>query len=437
MNKKIHLAFAIFLLAGCAVQSPYNRSYISKGINERTNHELGQISKPGEFHLPEGVSLDDGLSEDEAVAVALWNNAQFQADLAALGFARADLIEADMLANPVFSILFPIGPKALEMALDVPVDSIWQRPRRLAAAKLDAHSLSENLIEHGLALIRDVQTTYADLWSAQERVHLAEQDAQLRVQMAELAQGRLKAGDISKLTASDAYVDSLQAADTTKRFSKETIILRQKLNTLLGLISDDAKFDIVPSDVTSRAAMSVDKLIKTAFAARPDLRAAELDIEAAGERLGWEKSKIYNFIAIIDAKDEGEDSPTVGPGFSIDIPIFNQNQGQIARAKAQLEQATRQYEALRQNIIFQVRQAYTRYVSEHEEFELWSTDIIPSLENKVEQTTKSFEIGEVPYLTVLEAERSLIEAKVQRAELAASLHRDAAELNYCIGKQMI
>jgi cobalt-zinc-cadmium efflux system outer membrane protein len=437
MNKKIHLAFAILLLAGCAVKSPYNRSYVSKGINERTNHELGQISKPGEFHLPEGVSLDDGLSEDEAVAVALWNNAQFQADLAALGFARADLIEADMLANPVFSILFPIGPKALEMGLDVPIDSIWQRPRRLAAAKLDAHSLSENLIEHGLALIRDVQTTYADLWSAQERVHLAEQDAQLRVQMAELAQGRLKAGDISKLTASDAYVDSLQAADTTKRFSKETIILRQKLNTLLGLISDDAKFDIAPSDVTSRAAMSVDKLIKTAFAARPDLRAAELDIEAAGERLGWEKSKIYNFIAIIDAKDEGEDSPTVGPGFSIDIPIFNQNQGQIARAKAQLEQATRQYEALRQNIIFQVRQAYTRYVSEHEEFELWSTDIIPSLENKVEQTTKSFEIGEVPYLTVLEAERSLIEAKVQRAELAASLHRDAAELNYCIGKQMI
>jgi len=210
----------ILLLAGCAAQSPYNRSYISKGINERTNHELGRISKPGEFHLPDGVSLDDGLSEDEAVAVALWNNAQFQADLAALDFARADLIEADMLANPVFSILFPIGPKALEMGLDVPVDSIWQRPRRLAAARLDAQSLSENLIEHGLALIRDVQTTYADLWSAQERIHLAEQDAQLRVQMAELAQGLLKAGDISELTASAAYVDSLQAADIVKVFQR-------------------------------------------------------------------------------------------------------------------------------------------------------------------------------------------------------------------------
>jgi len=116
MNIKIYVNVLILLIAGCTVQSTYNRSYVSKGIQERTDYELGQISKPGEFHLPDGVSLDDGLSEDEAVAVALWNNAQFQADLAALGFARADLIEADMLANPVFSLLFPIGRKILEFA---------------------------------------------------------------------------------------------------------------------------------------------------------------------------------------------------------------------------------------------------------------------------------------------------------------------------------
>ena len=437
MNRKIYVYVLIILMAGCAVQSPYNRSYVSKGINERTNHELGQISKPGEFHLPDGVSLDDGLSEDEAVAVALWNNAQFQADLAALGFARADLIEADMLANPVFSLLFPIGPKALEMGLDVPIDSIWQRPRRLAAAKLDAQSLSENLIEHGLALIRDVQTTYADLWSAQERIHLAEEDARLRVQMAELAQAQLRAGDISELTASAAYVDSLRATDIVKVFSEEAAVSRHHLNALLGLISDDAMFDITPSDIAPGAEVSIDKLLETAFAARPDLRAAELDIEAAGERLGWEQSKIYNFIAIIDAKDEGADSLTVGPGFTIEIPILNQNNGQIARAKAELEQAARQYEVVRQNIILQVRQAHSQYISAHEEFELWNSRIVPSLEETVQRTRKSFDVGELPYISVLQARQILIEAQMHETELAAHLHSIAAQLNYSIGKKMI
>lgn len=440
--KKIYLAFSMLMIAGCAADRPDegasgNFAYISAGIEERTNYSPRQSPESGQFEFPEWVTLDDGLSQDEAVALALWNNAQFQADLAALGFARADLLEAKMLKNPIFSLLFPIGPKALEMDMGIPVDILWQRPHRIAATRLNAQSLAEDLIENGLGLIRDVQTTYADLWLSQKKFDLAIEDTQLQIQITNISQGRLIAGDISELKADNDYMDSLRATGNMKRLLKETDIFKQRLNTLLGLTSDNVTYDIEMLDMTEKSAVSIDKLLDTALAARPDLRAKELKIEAAGERLGWEKSKIYNFIAIIDAKDEGEDSLTVGPGLEVEIPIFNQNQGQIARAQAELEQAARQYEALRQNIIFQVRQAFTRYVSEYEEFELWGNDIIPSLENNVEQTTKSFEIGEVPYLNVLEAKRRLIEAKVQFTGLAANVHRTAAELNYCIGKKMI
>ncbi|MFH1718327.1 MAG: TolC family protein [Planctomycetota bacterium] len=427
----------ILWVAGCAVQSPYDRSYVSQGIKDRTDYELGQETKPGQFNLPEGVSLDDGLSQDEAVAVALWNNAQFQADLKVLGFTHADLIEANMLPNPVFSLLFPVGPKLLEADLSMPVEALWQRPRRIAVAEFDAQGLSENLIEHGLGLIRDVRTTYADLWLAQEQAHLAEEDAQLRIRMADLARGRLEAGDISELAASAAYVDSLQAADAARRFSNEAIIARQQLVALLGLISNDTGFDIISSDITARSAISVDELLKTALAARPDLRAAELAIEAAGKRLGLEQSKIYNLIAVLDAKDEGEDSLTIGPALAVEIPVFNQNKGGIARAKAELEQATRQYEAVRQNIILQVRQAYTQYVSAHEEFELWNNRIVPSMEKAFEQTQKSLTAGEVSYLSVLEAKQKSVEARMRWTELAANLHRSAAQLNYRVGKKML
>ena len=288
-----------------------------------------------------------------------------------------------------------------------------------------------------MGLIRDVQTTYIDLWLIREQVHLAEEDAQLRIRLAELAQRRLRAGDISELTASAAYVDSLRAADTTKRFSKQAVLLKNELNAMLGCTSYDTEFDIALSDKTAKSTASIDELLETALAARPDLRAAELTIEAAGERLGWEQSKIYKFIAIIDAKDEGEDSLSVGPGFSVEIPIFNQNNGQIARADAELEQAARQYEAVRQNIILQVRQAHTKYISVQEEFELWNNDIIPSLETTLEQTRKSFEAGELPYISVLQARQTLIEAQIHKTELAAHLHRIAAELNYYIGKKMV
>jgi cobalt-zinc-cadmium efflux system outer membrane protein len=437
MIGKAHISMLTLLIAGCTAQSPYDRSYVSKGIKERTDYELGQVAEPGQFNVPEGVSLEDGLSQDEAVAIALWNNAQFQADLTALGFARADLVEANMLANPVFSLLFPVGPKLLETKLNLPIDVLWQRPHRIAAAQLDAQSLSENLVEHGLGLIRDVQRTYADLWLAQERVHLAERDAQLRSQIADLAQKRLRAGDISELAASAAYVDSLRATDASKRLSKESTILRQRLNALLGLTSDDMTFDIIPPDTTSTSVASVDELLETAFAARPDLRAAELHIEAAGERIGWEKSKVYNLIAIIDGKDKGREALTVGPGFAIEVPIFNQNNGKITRAKAELAQATQQYQAVRQNIILQVQEAHTGYVSAREAFELWSNDIIPSLAKKRERTQKSFEVGQVSYPALLEAERELVEARMRQIESTTHLHHSAAELNYSVGKKII
>jgi cobalt-zinc-cadmium efflux system outer membrane protein len=429
--------YLLVFLAGCNVQSPYDRFYVSAGIRERTAYQLGQAAKPGQFSLPEGVSLDDGLTEDEAVAIALWNNARLQADLTALGFARADLIEAHMLPNPVFSLLFPVGPKLLEADLEWPVDVLWQRPHRIAAAELDAKSVAENLIADGLGLVRDVQTTYWQLWSARQRVRLAEENNQLQAQIANIVRGQLRAGDISASEVQAAFLHSLKTADALKRSSNEAELLEQQLNSLLGAASENVTLDLSVDEGTPESVGPKEELLKTAFAARPDLRAAELAIEAAGKRLGWERSKVYNLIAIIDAKDEGEDSLTVGPGLAAEIPVFNQNNGNIARAAAELEQATRQYEALRQKIILQVQQARSQYTAARETFDLWTSEIIPSLQEKVEQTRRSYEAGDVLRTSVLEARRELVQAKMHQTDLAADLHRSAAELNYCVGKSAL
>ena len=411
--------------------------YVSKSMEERTDFDLSEISKPGEFTLPEGVSLTDSLTQEEAVSIALWNNAQFQVDLAALGFARADLIEASLLSNPVFSLLFPVGPKQEETKLNFPIDIIWQRPRRIAAAKLDAESISENLVQHGLGLVRDVQTAFTDLLLAQEQVVLAKEDAKLRAQIADITQARLRAGDISELDASISHVDSLRAEDAVLRFLHEETISKYQLNSLLGLEQEISIFEITPSLVVQQLEITLDELLETAFAARPDLRAAELTIESTGKRVGWERSKIFNFIGIIDGKDKGEEQITVGPAFQVDIPILNQNNGKVARAQAELEQAARQYVAVRHRLTLEVQEAYNRYVLVHKEFEIWHTDIVPSLEEAVEQAQKAYIAGEKSYLFVLETMRQLSEARMRKAELAADLRRAAAQLDYSVGKKII
>ncbi len=437
MIKKFLIISLILFLMGCAAHSPYDRSYVSKSIVERTNYELGKAAEPGELNIPGGISLSDGLTQEEAVAIALWNNAQFQADLTALGFSRADLIEASLFTNPVFSIFFPVGPKLLEEKLNFPFDILWQRPRRISSAKLDAERISKNLVQNGLALIRDVQVVYADNLLSQEQTQLAKENMRLRAQMSEIAQARLRAGDISELEATAARVDSLIAEDSVERFATELNVLRNKLNVLLGFGTIDRTFEMIPPPIVSSPVAPMNELLEIAFAARPDLRAAEIAIEAAGKRVGWERSKIFNFIGIIDAKDKGEEHLTVGPGFQIEIPIFNWNSGNVARAKAMLEQSAQQYVAVRHSIILEVREAYNRYVSACKAFELWDTGIVPSLEEAIGRAQKAYAVGEVSYLFVLETMRQLLDARLRKAEVAAELRRTAAQLNYSVGKNTI
>jgi cobalt-zinc-cadmium efflux system outer membrane protein len=121
MSARSYLAFVLFTVSvsGCATGGAPPPADVAESIRSRTgaNVRLGGAEAPA---IPAGVQVDDGLSRDEAVAIALWNNAAFQVSVSQLGFARADLADAGLISNPVLSLLFPWGPKQLEWTLRWP-----------------------------------------------------------------------------------------------------------------------------------------------------------------------------------------------------------------------------------------------------------------------------------------------------------------------------
>ena len=420
---------------GCAVRSNApDPQAVADRIRERTG-ALPRLTPSARAEGPQGTSLEDGLSPEDAVAIALWNNADFQLSLSDLGFVRADLLEAGLLSNPVLSLLFPVGPKQLEATLRWPIEALWERPKRVAAARIAVDAAAERLVQAGLDLAALVKGAYLDVALAQDRLRLAEETAALVQRINELTQSRFEAGDISELESRAARADSARARQDAMRARRDVGIAVDRLRNLLGFAIDGPTFMVAAPAIDLMAPCGpVDTLMKEALASRPDIRAAELGIEAAAARLGWERSRIMTLTAVLDANGSGSEGFEIGPGIDVGAPIFNRNQGPRARAAAELQRATAAYALAQQRVAFELREATAQFEQARESQATWRDTIIAPLELNVTSAERAFAEGDTSFLFVLDNTRRLTEARLREREVDADLRRARVRIERAIGR---
>jgi cobalt-zinc-cadmium efflux system outer membrane protein len=447
----------ILLSAGGLAQAKREPASVAKEVETRTGHKLNSAAKPSGLSLPEGISLDEGVTEDEAVAIALWNNPALQAELTVLGLARADVIEAGQLRNPSLTLIFPFGVRILEAIANWPFETLWQRPKRMVAAKLELERVEETLVTRALDLVRDVRLAYADYAIARSRSRLMAEAVNERAQIATIFNARFRAGDISELETGAARLDVRLAEEQALRFTHDAEVASERLRALLGFADGPAfEFKLPAAMETPDAgqpvvlnasaatpsavdpARTLDELIKQAFDARPELKAGELAIEAAGARAKWERSRILSVSTL--AKEYGRSGSgrfEQGPGLQIELPIFNRNQGGISRAEAEVERATRQFIATRQRVSTEVREAYTQLTQAREAREQWRARVLPAIQEDIRRAEIAFKAGEVPHLLVLETTRRLTDARLRIPELQVAEARALAQLERSVGRRLI
>jgi outer membrane protein, heavy metal efflux system len=420
----------------CAPSTSFDRDFVSTGLRDRAGAMLpldAAAAAGTEVVLPPQVALNDGLTADEAVTVALWNNALFHADLAELGVARADLVEAALLPNPVLSLVFPGNSKAREGTLTVPIQ-LLQRPTRIAIATANAERIAQSLVSTGLGLVRDVRVAHADLGYSAARVALRSRQSALAAEFASVATMQRMAGQISDLEAQRIEAEALAANADMEDAARQAAAARRRLLGLLG-VAELASIVPVPTALPEEPP-PLHELIDLALASRPDLRAAELAVEAAAESARWERQQTYDFLALFDLDEEEGGELDTGPGFEFALPVFDRNQGGRERATARLEQAALRYIATQRSIALDVAANYEAHASARAAAMAWSDAVIPSLEGTLQDTRRAFELGSIAELTVLQAEQRLLVAQLASAASRFELERAAAELAHSVGQKV-
>src|SRR6188768_1072574 len=229
------LTLILLTLAGCAPARIPSTNPIT-GIADRTRLAVppGPAPKEG-VNWPPGLSPVRPLTADDAAVIAIWNNKQLQADLALLGIARGDLLDAGLLRNPRLDMLIPVGAKPFELLVNFPIEVFWQRGRRVEAAEKAYEQLANSLVQNGLNAARDARLTHADFVLANARQTSAQRSVDLRKLIAGITAARHRAGDISELDAMATVSDEAAAGEQLVRIRQDVAIAEERLRFALGL----------------------------------------------------------------------------------------------------------------------------------------------------------------------------------------------------------
>jgi len=429
------LPIAIFLV-GCRTASPGpDRSTVSNSLTQRFDQTLPNFTVAKQLTLPPGANLDDGVTEDEAISIALWNNAAFQELLADLGIARGDLIAAGLLPNPEFVYIFGVTNKPFKYLFELPIEAIWLRPIRVRSAALEADRTANRLAQAGLELMRDVRQAYADVLLAKERARIAGEGVKFRGRISELAEIRLKAGDISPQEAATARIDSLQAEQDATRVEYDVSIFEERLKNLMGVGPLRGALALDPPPLPAIMTFDTDALTAEAMANRPDALATNEAIVAAEARLKFARIGWVRLFGILDATS-GRNGHEFGPALRFTLPIFNRNQGGIARAEAELERAVRNQQTIAYQIILDVQRSYLQYRQACAELDVLRAKVRPEVEAAIRRAQGAYQEGNVPIFIVLETTRQLLDSYSREAVLNADLRRFWAELERSVGKRL-
>ena len=414
-------------LSGCtavAIDPHAGFSQVSQLVTERIGKEASWT--PGTEESPFALEaikarLQDGLSENDAVQIALLNNSDLQALYARLGIAQADLVQASLLHNPVIDATtgFPVGGGIVDLGFGVAIDFIdllyTPLRKRVATAKFEETKL--RVAAEVLDVAWRTQTAFYRHQANEQMVEMHRQVAASTTASFDLAQRMREAGNMRELDlasehalAEEAKLD-LRLAEVVVRESRET------LNMLMGLWGEESQAWTVTSmrlPEPPREPLNAEHVESRAIERSLDLAAAERLIAAAAENVTLDRTSGLFPELIVGGKGERDDAKwKPGPTFTLPLPFFDRGQARIARAQAELRQARELRSALAVRIRAVARSTRDR-LDGHRDRALHYRDVLLPVRGRVlHETYLQYNAMQVGPVALLQAKEQQIEAAVR------------------------
>ncbi|MCY7374670.1 MAG: TolC family protein [Pyrinomonadaceae bacterium] len=401
----------------------------------------------------------DGLTVEGLVELGANRRADLLAARQRLAIAEGRVRQARLRPNPTLDAEYGsprfLGGEA-ESDLSVGVSQVFElggkRSKRVAVAELELNQIRAEVIRLERQLAAEIRQSYTNAIAAARQLDILEKLIAADEEIVRVTEARLKEGDVAPLDVNLVRVESdrLKVQAIQARSELETQLLN--LRTLTGAdIAETLK--LAPqADRPPRLDLGLAELTDIALKERADLQAAVIGEQLGAARINLAKSNAVPNVAasIRFSRSKGivDLPPTAGGGFaldkdneltfgvSIDIPIFNRNQGEIASATGERVQATRTREFLEATIKRDVAVAYRKYRAAAESLVLYSTQILPRSEANLQTVRSAYGLGEFSVFEVVNEQRRLTENVTGYNQSLRDYYNALTELETALGSTL-
>src|SRR6266567_3078826 len=441
MLRKLFFVLAIVGVAGCAHVDP-NPAFadLAKTVHLRTGKRV-QWNRGGaeDAQAQSAVTslLSRPLTADSAVQVALLNNHNLQATYEELGIAQADLVEAGLLRNPIFTFQRRFPGEAMEMDVLKEFIDIFLLPlrKRIAAAQFEAAKLR---VGHEiLKTAADVRGAFYEHQGDKQLVDLRKTVAEATERSAETALRMQQAGNLRNLDLATEQASHAQAKIELAKAQSEAVQTREKLNKLMGAFGAQTNWNVERrlSELPG-GEVSTSQLESRAIQQRLDLAAARQQFIAEARARGIARAEAILQGAEFGAHYEHEIEGglhSIGPSVNVPIPIFNQGQPAVARSSAKLRQSEQRYLALAADIRSDVRAARDKMLLSRRQVEYFKSTALPTRTRVTEESQLEYNAMQIGPFQLLQAKQEEVKTGAESVEALRDYWVARAELEKAVG----
>ncbi len=389
-----------------------------------------------------------GLTLDQAIELALRGNPGLRAQAAVVESTRAGEVTAALRPNPTFTN----GTVDLTGGIGWTFERGDKRRRRIASARLATAGAERDLEDRRRTLIATVRTAFTAALLARGNLRAAEENLGNFQQVEELNRirrdkGEISGGDFLKIGLQKLqFQTDVQDADLAYRTARAS--LRQAVFAPELAPDFEVLGELRPAPMQGALA----DLEQQALAARPDLLSAQTAVAKAeaDARLAEANARVdvtasLGWIHTGDSlvKDPhvqpffsaGQTANALGTGISFPLPIFDRNQGEIARTRSEVARARAAADLARAQVVADVETAYVALRASRDRLDLYERVYLEESRQSREIAEFAYHRGATSILDLLDAERTDRATRLAYRQALADYVTRQAQLAAAVGEQ--